>query len=107
MIIALAVQKDLKLHQMDATTSFLNGELKEELYMKQPEGYAVKGKEDLVCRLKKNVYSLKQSPRCWNSVLDSYLKKIGFEQATGDSSLYMVPDGKRCLYLLYMWMTSF
>ena len=64
MVIALAVQKDLKLHQMDVTTAFLNGELKEELYIKQPEGYEVKGKEDLVCRLKKSIYGVKQSPRC-------------------------------------------
>ena len=64
---------------MDVTTAFLNGELKEEQYMKQPEGYEVKGKENLVCRLKKSIYGLKQSPRCWNSVLNSHLKKIGFE----------------------------
>ena len=64
MFIALAVQNGLKLHQMDVTTAFLNGELKEEVYMKQPEGYVVKGKEDLVCKLRKSVYGLKQSPRC-------------------------------------------
>ena len=38
--------------------------------MKQPEGFATKGKEHLVCKLKKNIYSLKQSPRCWNVALD-------------------------------------
>ena len=51
-VIALAVQFELKLHQMDVTTAFLNGELKEDLYMKQPEGYAATGKEPLVCKLK-------------------------------------------------------
>ena len=80
MVIVLAVQKDLKLHQMDVITAFLNGELKEELYMKQPEGYEVKGKENLICRLKRSIYGLKQSPRCWNSVLDSHLKKIGLSK---------------------------
>ena len=74
-VIALAVQNGLKLCQMDVTTAFLNGELKEEVYMKQPEGYAIKGKENLVCKLKKSIYGLKQSPRCWNSALDCHLKK--------------------------------
>ncbi|CAB4011149.1 Hypothetical predicted protein, partial [Paramuricea clavata] len=49
--VALAAQHGLKLHQMDVTTAFLNGDLKEEVYMKQPEGFTEKGKEHLVCRL--------------------------------------------------------
>ena len=63
-IIALAAQHGLKLHQMDVTTAFLNGELKEEIYMKQPEGFIAKGKEHLVCKLNRSIYGLKQSPRC-------------------------------------------
>ena len=58
-VIALAVQNVLKLHQMDVTTAFLNGELKEEVYMKQPEGYVAEGKEGLVRKLKRNIYGLK------------------------------------------------
>ena len=73
-VIALAVQNGFKLHQMDVTTAFLNGELKEKVFMKQPEGYVVKGTEGLVCKLKKSIYGLKQSPRCWNSALNDYLK---------------------------------
>ena len=52
MMIALAVQNGLKLHQMDVTTAFLNGVLEEEVYMKQPAGIVVKGQERLVCKLK-------------------------------------------------------
>ena len=65
-VIALAVKKGLKLHQMDVTTAFLNGELEEEVYMKQPEGFVADGQEHLVCKLRKSIYGLKQSPRCWN-----------------------------------------
>ena len=53
LLLALAVQCHLKLHQMDVKTAFLNGELKEDIYMKQPEGYIEKGREHLVCKLKK------------------------------------------------------
>ena len=66
---ALAAKHGLKLHQMDVTTALLNGELKEEVYMKQPEGFVEKGKEYLVCRLRRSIYGLKQSPCCWTSVL--------------------------------------
>ena len=77
-VIALAAQNNLKLHQMDVTTAFLNGELKEVVYMKQPDGYIKKGKERLVCKLKRSIYGLKQSPCCWNSTLDFQLKVMGF-----------------------------
>ena len=60
-VIALAVQNGLKLHQMDVATAFLNVELKEEVYMKQPEGFVTKGQEHLVCRLKRSIYGLKKS----------------------------------------------
>ena len=102
MIIALSVQRCLKVHQMDVTTAFLNGELNDEVYMKQPEGYVVKGKENLVCKLKKSIYGLKQSPRCWNSVLDQFLKKIGFVQATSDPCLYIASEGELFLIAVYV-----
>ena len=63
MLIALAAVHDLKIHQMDVKTAFLNGELEEEIYMEQPEGFIVPGKEKKVCRLVKSLYGLKQSPK--------------------------------------------
>ena len=77
-MIALAVQHGLKLHQVDVTTAFLNGKLDEEVYMRQPEGFVATGQEHLVCKLKRSIYGLKQSPRCWNTVLDNQLKNMGF-----------------------------
>ena len=82
-LIALSVQDGLKLHQMDVTTAFLNGDLDGEIYMKQPEGFASEGQE-----LKKSIYGLKQAPRCWNAVLDVQLKKMGFSQSTSDPCIY-------------------
>ena len=83
-IIALTVQHGLKLHQVDVTTAFLNGELEEEVYMRQPEGFIAEGQEHLVCKLKKNIYGLKQSSRCWNTVLHNQLTLMGFVQADSD-----------------------
>lgn len=56
---ALVARYDLELHQMDVKTTFLNGELVEDIYMVQPPGFIVKGKEDMVCKLKKSIYGLK------------------------------------------------
>jgi hypothetical protein len=54
---------DYELEQLDFKTAFLHGELEEVIYMDPPEGFVVPGKENLVYRLKKSLYSLKQSPR--------------------------------------------
>ena len=67
--ISLAVQYGMEIHQMDVETAFLNGWLKEDIYMKQPEGFVSPGQHNLVCKLKRSLYGLKQSPRCWNEVL--------------------------------------
>ena len=87
---------------MDITTVFLNGDLKETIYMKQPEGYVVKGKEKLVCKLKKSLYGLKQSPRCWNEALDKHLKKMGFVQANSDPCIYTASRGELSLIAVYV-----
>ena len=87
-VISLACKEGLKLHQMDVTTAFLNGELDQVIYMKQPEGFAADGQEHLVCRLKKSLYGLKQSSRCWNQVLDAQLKGMGFQQSQSDPCVY-------------------
>ena len=58
-ILSLVAAKYLHLEQLDVNTTFLHGDLEEEIYMEQPEGYEVKGKEKLVCRLKKSLYGLK------------------------------------------------
>ena len=79
----------MSLHQLDVTTAFLNGKLEEMVYMRQPEGFVVEGTENLVCRLKRSIYGLKQSSRCWNSTIDGYLKQLGFLQTNSDPCEYI------------------
>ena len=64
-IMALVAHFDLELHQMDVKTAFLNGDLEENVYMKQPKGFFMEGKEHMGCRLKKSIYGLKQAFRQW------------------------------------------
>jgi len=62
-ILGLATKQDLEVEQLDVKTEFLHGDLEEEIYMEQPEGFVELEKEHLVCRLKKSLYGLKQAPR--------------------------------------------
>ena len=88
-LLAVAVEKKMHIHQMDVETAFLNGRLEEEIYMEQPEGYVEPGKENLVCRLKKSLYGLKQSPRCWNKAFKEYLFSVGFSQSDADPCVFV------------------
>ena len=63
LIISLAAQNSWRIHQMDVKSTFLNGDLEDEVYIEQPKSYTVKGEEDKVLRLKKAIYGLKQTPR--------------------------------------------
>lgn len=71
-VIALASSMHWPIHQMDVKSAFLNGELHEEIYMSQPKGFIQKGQQNLVCKLRKSIYGLKQSPREWYSKINSF-----------------------------------
>ncbi|PNX71449.1 retrotransposon-related protein, partial [Trifolium pratense] len=77
--IALASIHNLVIHQMDVKTAFLNGDLEEEIYMDQPEGFVVPGKENKVCRLVKSLYGLKQAPKQWHEKFDKVMLLNGYK----------------------------
>ena len=87
-ILSMVAVEDLHLEQLDVKTAFLHGDLEEELYMHQPEGFQVKGKEDMVCRLKKSLYGLKQAPRQWYLKFDSFMLEKGFTRCQSDHCVY-------------------
>ena len=64
--------------------------------------FCCEGKEHLVCKLKHSLYSLKQSPRCWNYVLDSHLKSMGFVQSANDPCIYTASEGETFLIGVYV-----
>ncbi|KAG8475459.1 hypothetical protein CXB51_032225 [Gossypium anomalum] len=89
LLIALAAQKQWKIHQLDVKSAFLNGFLEEEIYIDQPQGFVVSGKEQMVYKLKKALYGLKQAPRAWYTRIDSYLLSLGFERSISEPNLYV------------------
>jgi hypothetical protein len=91
---------DLELEQLDVKTVFLHGELEEEIYMDQPEGFIVPGKEDLVCKLKRTLYGLKQSPREWYKRFDSFMLAHGFKRSQYESCVYIKFVNGSPIYLL-------
>ena len=79
-ILSLVANEDLHLEQIDVKTTFIHGELEEEIYMEQPHGFEVKGKENLVCMLKKSLYGLKQAARQWYLKFDKFMHENGYSR---------------------------
>ncbi|GJW66203.1 retrovirus-related pol polyprotein from transposon TNT 1-94 [Tanacetum coccineum] len=88
MFIAFAAHMNITIFQMDVKTAFLNGPLKEEVYVSQPEGFIDSEFPNHVYRLKKALYGLKQAPRAWYDKLSSFLIEHGFNKGIIDPTLF-------------------
>ncbi|CAB0006643.1 unnamed protein product, partial [Nesidiocoris tenuis] len=135
-VMALAVEHDMEIHQLDVVTAFLNGELDEDIYMQvpnelrptledivkdtnSPKEIKIEAKKMLktlreddhaVCKLEKALYGLKQASRQWNKKLDVQLKRIGLQQLSSDPCIYhMWKNGKLLILAIYvddLWIAS-
>ncbi|KAL4351255.1 hypothetical protein GQ457_06G019360 [Hibiscus cannabinus] len=102
-LLALVAQFDLELQQMDVKTAFLNGDLEEEVYMKQPEGFSSSDGENLVCKLKKSIYGLKQASRQWYLKFHEVISPFGFIENIMDQCIYQKVSGSKiCFLILYV-----
>ncbi|KAH9752597.1 hypothetical protein KPL71_014753 [Citrus sinensis] len=103
-VLAMCATFDLHIEQLDVKTTFLHGELKEKIYMLQPEGFAETGKENLVCRLNKSLCGLKQVPRCWYKRFDSFIMSLGYNRLSLDHCAYYkrFEDNDFIILLLYV-----
>eukprot|EP00253_Pinus_taeda_P007670 PITA_07670 len=112
-VLSITAQHKWKIYQMDVKSAFMNGVLKEEVYVEQPPGYEVEGQEHKVCKLKKALYGLKQAPRAWYSRIDAYLIENGFDKCDVEPTLYIKEnddlwkDRKRLIGILYSSSESF
>ncbi|MCO5569407.1 hypothetical protein L7F22_023119 [Adiantum nelumboides] len=87
-LIAIAAQFRLLLHQMDVRTAFLHGDLEEEIYMMQPPRYISKEHPDHVCKLIKSLYGLKRSPRQWYRRFHECMTSLGYARFTSEPNIY-------------------
>ena len=103
-LLAMVTQFDLELVQLDVKTAFLHGDLEEEIYMTQPDGFKVAGKENWVYKLTKTLYGLKQSPRQWYKRFDQFIKGQRYTRNKFDHCVYFrkLQEGSFIYLLLYV-----
>ena len=103
-ILALAALEKWSIESLDVKSAFLYGKLDEEIYMEQPSGFIIKGKEHLVLRLLRAIYGLKQAARAWWTELDRSLKEFGFKRLYVDAGIFVAqhPDGTLIFLLAYI-----
>ncbi|KAJ9545430.1 hypothetical protein OSB04_025137 [Centaurea solstitialis] len=101
--IALAAIHHWPLYQLDVKNAFLNGVLKEEVYMEQPPGFIVEEEASKVCRLRRSLYGLKQSPRAWFGRFSSVMGEFGMVRSASDYSVFFrYKQGKRIIVVVYV-----
>ncbi|KAI5335957.1 hypothetical protein L3X38_026091 [Prunus dulcis] len=100
LILSLAAMNHWSLRQLDVKNAFLHGDLEEEVFMRQPEGYKDPTYPEYVCKLKKSSYGLKQAPRAWNAKFTGYLPALGFKLSHSDPSLFVKHEGSDVIVLL-------
>lgn len=101
LLLAMAAIHHWPLYQLDIKNAFLHGELDEEIYMEQPPGFVAHGESGLVCRLRRCLYGLKQSPPGWFGKFNSVVQKFGLKWSQADHSVfYYHSSSGTCIYLV-------
>jgi hypothetical protein len=102
-LMSLVASFDLELKKMVVKTTFLHGDLEEKIYMKQYEGFAIKGNKYLVYKLKRSLSGLKKTPRMWYQHFDTHILRLGFVRSKIDHCVYSKEEGSCFIYaLLYV-----
>ena len=103
-VLSIAANMHLEDEQLDVKTAFLHGDLEEEIYKHQPKGFIKKGKENLVCRLRKSLYGLKQAPRQWYRKFESFMNDNGYHKTQADHCVFVkkFEGGDFLILLLYV-----
>ena len=104
MFLAMAVMRHWPLHQLDIKNAFLHGDLEEEIYMEQPPGFVAQGEYGLVCKLRRSLYGLKQSPRAWFGKFSHIVQLFGLKRSEADHSVFYCQSspGKYVYLIVYV-----
>lgn len=94
LLIAFAAHKGFRLFWMDVKTTFLNGLLKEEIFIQQPPGFEDKHNPEHVYNLEKDMCGLKQDPRVWYDMLSQFLRECGYRREVVDKTLFLLKKAK-------------
>lgn len=99
-ILALTTSQGWKVFQLNVKSDFLNGELDVEIYMNQPEGFVVEGKESFIYKLQKSFYGLKQATWAWYHKILGLFENIGFSKCFSNTNLYVLKQGQDLILIL-------
>lgn len=103
-LLSLVSNLDWPLYQIDVKNDFLNGDLEEEVYMKVPLGFEMSYDSHRICKFKKSLYGLKQSPRTWFDRFTKAMKHVSYEQCQSDHTLFVkhCTSGKKTVLIIYV-----
>lgn len=101
-LLAGYVEEEMHVHQMDVVSAYVQGDLMDEIYMEQPEMFYISGKEDLVCKLKRPLYGLKQAGREWYRKLNGHLLSMEFQRSNTDPCLYIKNTNGSNVIIVYV-----
>lgn len=103
-LLALGAHKGWPIYQLDVKSAFLNGDLQEEVYVSQPQGFVVQGEEMKVYKLSKALYGLRQAPRAWYNKVHKCFIDLGFERSSNEPTLYTKHQGHAHILLLCIYV---
>lgn len=103
-VLATAAAHNMEIMQFDVKTAFLHGDLSEEIYMEQPQGFVDSRHPNSVCRLQKSLYGLKQASRAWNVKFDNFLLQSGFIRSNADPCVYFQTNPNGDMLILAVWV---
>ncbi|KAJ0851977.1 putative RNA-directed DNA polymerase [Helianthus annuus] len=104
LVLALVAKKGWMAYQFNVKSAFLNGVLKEEVYVMQPPGFEKKGEEHKILILHKALYGFKQAPRAWYSRIDGYLVHIGYKRSQNEPTLYVKWGESGDVIVVYLYV---